>query len=115
MVSAGRFDALVRIERPTRVRNAYGEEEITGFDLIAEAWAQVILPTDQGRSSEIAAGGRDATQRTVTFRLRYPQEVKAEDRIVWMGEPYGVEGYLIEPRRGEMTVTARFLGGTDGR
>ena len=115
MVSAGRYDSLVRIERATRARNEFGEEAIASWELVAEIWAQTILPNAAALSREIAANGQAATERTCTFRLRWPLDLRQGDRIFYEGEAYGIEGFYPDRRAGELIATGRFLSGTDGR
>lgn len=114
-LNPGRYDQLVTIERAMRSRNEYGEDAIDAWAIVAEVWAHVILPNARDLSKEVASAGRPATDRTCTFKLRRPADVEEGDRIVWEGEAYGVEGFFADRRRGELTVTGRFLSGTDGR
>lgn len=114
-VGAGRFREVVRIERPKREANTFGEKAITDWELVDEVFAEVIQPTSPDRTHEVASASRPATERLLQFRLRTPVDIDASYRIVWNDEPYGVEGSLPDPAKGETLVTGRFLSETDGR
>ncbi len=114
-LSAGRFDQIVRVERPTRTRNEFGEEELTEWTLIAEAWARVEVQASSDRMHEIASGARAALERYATFTLRAGLDVRPGDRLIWNGEAYGVDGLASQPRHPEMIVAGRYMAGTDGR
>lgn len=115
-INPGRFDELVTLQRPARARNEYGEAETASWvDVETDLFAEVLAPTGRDFAREIASGARAAGERVCTFRLRWPLDVRDQDRLLWMGEPYGVEGFVIDRRAGEILVRGVFRAGTDGR
>lgn len=110
MVAAGKLDQPIRFERAHRQANAFGEHAVTGWALIAEAWAHVITP----RGREIVAGGRDTETNTVAFRVRDGVELTTADRIIWDGRAFNIIAINPTPRAGELTIEARQTEGVSG-
>ncbi len=110
MVSAGKLDQPIRIERAVTAANDFGEPAIVGWALLAQVWAHVI--TAKGR--EIVAGGRDTETNVVAFRIRDGVEFTNADRIVWGGQVFNVIAVNPMPREGELMVEARQVEGASG-
>jgi len=110
MVSSGRLDQPIRIERATRTRNAYGEFAVTGWALVAEPFAKVV--TALGR--EIVAGARDVETNTVAFLVRDGLDVTTADRIIWEARAFDIIAINPAPRRGEVTIEARQVNDASG-
>jgi head-tail adaptor len=117
-INPGRFREYVRIERPVKTASSFGGAAITSWELVEDAFAEVIHPTSPDRSHEAAAAGRSVTERLLQFRLRLPSPIASTHRIVWPHDStdyYGVEGLLADHAKGEIVATGVYRGGTDGR
>ena len=111
VVSAGKRDQYILIERPQRAANSFGEAAITGWAVIDQQWAQALTE----RALEIVAGKRDASEIIVAFIMSDAALIAPGDRINWDGVFYGVAAVQPPRRTGEIVVTARMISGGDGR
>lgn len=107
---AGRLRNLVTIERKTGARDDDGGERVTWATLVS-VWA-AIEPLN---GKEFL--GSEQTQSEVTGKIvmRYPVDVKPQDRITYGGKTYAVHA-LLQTRLDRREVVALVSEGVhDGR
>lgn len=111
----GEFDEVIAIERSTRTRDDVGGTLIAWATIAEGVFAKVIRPTARDMSKEAALGGRVSEERALVFKLRYPADITATDRIIFDGDAYGVEGIVTDKGEGVISVNGVYRAGTDGR
>ena len=90
MISAGKRDQLITIERATAGEDAYGEETLTWAEFTKE-WSAVFW----GRGNERREAAREQGQQPATFQVLANLDTLAvtiEDRINLDGEIFDIAG-----------------------
>ncbi|TDP49160.1 phage head closure protein [Zavarzinia compransoris] len=101
----GRLRERIRFERPVIGDDGAGGGPL-GWAPIAETPEVFAAVTATTGSEPVAADQRQAqVMWQVTIRAR--DDLSAEWRIVWRGQPLDILGILPEPRRAYLTLLAR--------
>lgn len=84
-MQAGRLDRLVTLQSRTVTRNAQGEDVASYADL-ATVWAEKF----DLRGREFFAAQQSRAEVTTRWRIRYRDDLRAVDRVVYDGTAYDV-------------------------
>jgi SPP1 family predicted phage head-tail adaptor len=82
----GELDQLITIKREQLASDGMGGETVTLVNLAADIWAKV-RPMSGNESERFDK--LNATM-TNTFVVRYRDDVREDDRIVWGGDEYNI-------------------------
>ncbi|MBS0237088.1 MAG: head-tail adaptor protein [Proteobacteria bacterium] len=102
-VQAGRLDHVLEIQRATTTVSDAGQP-VDAWATIASVRAERLRASFDERSKDWG----DSSQATVTWRIRWLDDLRLSDRIVLNGIPHDIKG--IEPigRRKELLVTTLY-------
>lgn len=106
----GKLRDLVTVERKTTARDTDGGERVVWAD-VGDQWAS-IEPLS-GR--EFFAAQQAQSELVVKIRMRYPSDVRAEDRITYAGVNYNVGAVMNIENRNREIVCMCSQGVNDGR
>lgn len=83
---SGELDQLITIKREQLSDDGMGGQELTLTDLAVDVWAKVrpMSGSESQRFDQLNA------TMTNTFVVRYRDDVREDDRIVWGGEEYNI-------------------------
>lgn len=85
MISAGRLDRTIQIERPTRSVGVAGSETLA-WTPVATVRAELI----QSEISETLAAQGTTPKAALAFRIRYLAGVTPDDRVIYEGRAYNL-------------------------
>ncbi|KAB0679526.1 phage head closure protein [Aureimonas leprariae] len=103
-MKAGNLDRRVRIERELELVDAYGTTSRTSSPVVT-VWAQLITAS----TDEILAGNVEASSTVVVFRIRWRDDVRLDDHVIYNGQSFNIVGMKELGRRDglELRVEAK--------
>jgi SPP1 family predicted phage head-tail adaptor len=104
MIEAGKLDRRIKVQRATVSRNEMGEEVAAWAD-VAEIWAGVT-PVSDGEKFRAAQVGAEITSRFIVRHSSLTASISAEDRILYQGRVYDIQGSKEIGRREGYEITA---------
>lgn len=96
---AGELRQRVVIQSKSAVKNEYGEP-IYSWSTLATVWAAVEPLT----AREFIQGRAELQEVSTRIRMRYRDDVSAENRCTWNGHTYDIESVIHDPLRTELTL-----------
>lgn len=107
-MNLGKLKHRIRIERRTGVQNpATGAMSYT-WQKIADVWSEVTPVSVK----EFITSQASSVELTARIKIRYRQDIKDQDRILFRGNIYSVEGILPDPDSGLEYLTLPCSEGT---
>ena len=103
-MKAGKLDRVVRLEHSTQSRDA-ARAAVPTWTQYAEVWAQVT----QVRGAEVVKNGILTAEQAATFLIRFRDDVRPSDRIVYNGKPWNVRYVREFGRREGLELTAELV------
>lgn len=93
----GELDQLITIKREVRVSDGGGGSTTTTTDVVTGLWAHARPRSARER------GMFDSVEASAMylFVVRYREDVRENDRIVWNGATYNIRGILTRGGRSE--------------
>ncbi|MBL5919830.1 phage head closure protein [Lelliottia amnigena] len=95
-MNLGKLKHRIRIERRNGVQNTETGAMVYSWQKVADVYAEVTpvsvkeFITSQAANVELSA----------RIKIRYREDIKAQDRIIFRGKNYAVEGILPDPDSG---------------
>jgi SPP1 family predicted phage head-tail adaptor len=81
----GKLDQRIAIQRETLTDDGYGGQNVS-LSTLATVWAEIVPLV--GREQEY--GQQLQASNIVTFNIRYRDDIKLDDRVLWNGEQYNI-------------------------
>lgn len=101
---AGKLRRRASLQRKQVTQDSFGAE-IASWAEIAAVW--VAIEPLQGR--EFWNSQAEQSELTTRIRIRYRDDVRTDDRIVWSGRTYDIEAAAANERRTELELMCREL------
>lgn len=95
MHRSGELDQLITITRETRVSDGMGGDYVTLSDVAADLWAHVRPRSGK----EMGAQDRPESRVMYLFAIRYRNDIRDDDRIIWNGDTYNIRAVLTRGGR----------------
>lgn len=95
MHRAGELDQQITIKRETKVSDGMGGDISTLVDVASDLWAHVRPRSGK----EIGTHDRVEAPALYLFVIRYRNDIRNDDRIVWNGETYNIRAILTAGSR----------------
>lgn len=104
---AGRFNRRIELQADSSGQDAYGED-VESYSTFATVWAEMMSQ----RAAEKFTGGQRVGTQSISWRIRYRDDVDNLSRVVYDGKVYMVEGVTEgEGRRQELILTTTAILG----
>jgi SPP1 family predicted phage head-tail adaptor len=97
---AGELDQLITIKREVLTPDGMGGQDVSLIDLAADIWAKVkpLSGNESQRFDKLNA------EMSNTFVVRYRDDVREDDRILWHGDQYNIRSIAKAGSRELYTV-----------
>lgn len=91
----GELDQLITIQRETRTADGMGGASVSLTTVVSDLWAHVRPRSGKERG----AFDRVEASAMYLFVVRYRDDIRESDRVVWNGDTYNIRAILTRGAR----------------